>query len=52
MKRIAIEEHFHTEEYVAFLKSRNDSLRLEVSEDKKGNKTERVGNSLLPPWCS
>ncbi len=45
MKRIAIEEHFHTEEYVAHMRSRKDFPKIEVTEDQQHNKLELL-------WCA
>ena len=45
MKRISVEEHFHTEEYVELLRSRKDYPMVEISEDKQHNKLELL-------WCA
>ncbi len=42
MKKIAIEEHFFTEEYLSYLRSRKDYPRLETVEDEKHHKIERL----------
>lgn len=47
MKRIAIEEHFFTEGYLNFLRSRNEYPRLQTFEDEKNNKVERMWRSPL-----
>ena len=45
MKRIAVEEHFHTEEYLELLRSRKDYPMVEVTEDKQHNRLELL-------WCA
>ena len=42
MKKIAIEEHFWTEEYQNYLRSRRDYPRIETVEDENHNKVERL----------
>jgi 5-carboxyvanillate decarboxylase len=42
MKRIGIEEHSFTKEYVDYLRSRQDYPRLESGEDKDHNQVERI----------
>ena len=50
MRRIAIEEHFYTEEYVDYLCSRRDCPRIEIVEDEKHRKIERHWSEpSLPP---
>ncbi len=45
MKKIAIEEHFLTEEFVSYLRSNKGYPRLESIEDEKNNKIERLWHS-------
>lgn len=45
MKKIAIEEHFYTEEFLSYLRSRKEYPRLETIEDEKHNKVERMWRS-------
>ncbi|MFC1905582.1 amidohydrolase family protein, partial [Chloroflexota bacterium] len=45
MKIIAIEEHFRTEAFLDYLRSRKDYPRIEVVEDENHNKAERLFNS-------
>lgn len=40
MKKIAIEEHFDTEEFVNYLRSRKDYPKVETTEDSKHNRIE------------
>lgn len=42
MKKIAIEEHFWTEEIVSHFRSKKDYPRLETAEDENHNKIERI----------
>jgi 5-carboxyvanillate decarboxylase len=49
MKRIAIEEHFFTERYVTYLRSRNDYPRLETAKDVENREMEWL---RLAPGCS
>jgi predicted TIM-barrel fold metal-dependent hydrolase len=49
MKRIAIEEHFWTEEYVSCLKSKNDPPPLKISKDAQGNQVEKLRVFMLGP---
>ena len=50
MRRIAIEEHFFTKDYVDYLYSRKDCPRHEIFEDETHRKLERVwAHSSLPP---
>lgn len=49
MKRIAIEEHFFTEEYVAYLRSRKDYPRLEMIKDAENHEAEWL---CLAPSCA
>jgi len=42
MKKIAIEEHFYTDDLMEHLKARNDFNRLEIKVDEKGNRIERI----------
>ena len=45
MKRIAIEEHFHTQRYVNHLRSRTDYPKVEISRDQQNNEIELL-------WCA
>ena len=45
MKKIAIEEHFLTEDYVNYLCSRKDPPKLEIVEDEKHNEIVRLWNT-------
>ena len=49
MKRIAIEEHFYTEEFVHHLRSNEGLARLETTIDEKGNKIDRLEYFVLAP---
>ncbi len=49
MKRIAIEEHFYTQEYFDYLTSRKDPPRLEITKDEKGNQIEKLEVFTLAP---
>jgi len=50
MRRIAIEEHFATEEYLTYLYTRKDYPRWEVVEDKNHGRIEKKWvDPLLPP---
>lgn len=49
MKRISVEEHFFTEDFVAYLKSRKEFPRLEVFKDEKGNKVEKLEFFTMAP---
>jgi 5-carboxyvanillate decarboxylase len=42
MKRIAIEEHFMTEDYLNYLRSRKDYPKREIAEDEKHQRIERI----------
>ena len=50
MKKIAIEEHFYTEEYLAYLRSRQDWPRLEAVEDEEHHRFERLWYSPGEYW--
>lgn len=45
MKRIAVEEHFLTEDYLDYLRSRKEYPKLEIVEDESHRKFERVCHS-------
>jgi len=47
MKIIAVEEHFLTEDYLNYLRSRKDYPKLEVVEDESHRKFERLCHSPL-----
>jgi 5-carboxyvanillate decarboxylase len=47
MKKIAIEEHFFTKEYLNYLRTRLEYPRLETFTDEKGNNTERMWRSTV-----
>lgn len=42
MKKIALEEHFATQQHLDYLRSRKDYPRLETVEDENHNKVERL----------
>jgi len=48
MKKIAIEEHFYTQNYVAYLMSRRRSPRLEITEDQAGSRYLKIGFLKYP----
>src|SRR4030042_2678955 len=45
MKRIAIEEHFHTQGYINCLRSRTDYPKVEMTRDRQNNEIELL-------WCA
>ncbi|MFC1894103.1 amidohydrolase family protein [Chloroflexota bacterium] len=45
MKKIAIEEHFFTESYLDYLRSREEHPRLESAEDENHNRVEHMWRS-------
>ena len=45
MKRIAIEEHFHTQGFLDCLRSRTDYPKVELSRDQRNNELELL-------WCA
>ena len=45
MKRIAVEEHFHTQGYVDYMRSRTDYPKIEVSRDQQNKEIELL-------WCA
>jgi 5-carboxyvanillate decarboxylase len=45
MKRIAIEEHFHTQGYVDYMRSRTDYPKIEVSRDRQNKEIDIL-------WCA
>jgi 2,3-dihydroxybenzoate decarboxylase len=47
MKKIAVEEHFWTEEYVSHLRSRKEYPRLETVEDEKHYEIDRMWPSAV-----
>ena len=49
MKKIAIEEHFYTEEYVEYLKSTKELPRLVITKDEKGNQIVKRGDIKMGP---
>ncbi len=50
MRRISIEEHFFTEEYLEYLYSRKDCPRYETAEDEKQRKITRIWETAsFPP---
>ncbi len=48
MRKIAVEEHFMTEEYLEYLRSRKECPRREFAEDEKHRKVERI---IFTPSC-
>ena len=46
MRKIAVEEHFYTEAFLEYLRSRKDPPRREVLEDANHNKMERAWDSF------
>jgi len=52
MKRIAIEEHFFTEEYLKYLRSRKDYPRLETSKSRTVRWSGCGWPVVLCPQCS
>ena len=48
MKKIAIEEHFYTQNYVAHLMSRRHPPLLEIAENKQGSKYLKLGLLKYP----
>jgi predicted TIM-barrel fold metal-dependent hydrolase len=46
MRRIAVEEHFYTEAFLEYLRSRKEPPRREIIEDAHHNKVERAWDSL------
>jgi 5-carboxyvanillate decarboxylase len=49
MKRIAIEEHFFTQDYLDYLKSRKEFPRFEIFKDAQGNKVEKLEFFTMDP---
>ena len=46
MRKIAVEEHFYTEAYLEYLRSRKDPPRREIVQDENGNEVERAWDSV------
>src|SRR3990172_5547414 len=48
MKRIAVEEHFYTQSFISYLRTKKDYPRREIFEDEKHRQMERLLRSADP----